>query len=297
MTGYFGRNNMFEVNTDTKLVGLLGHPLGHSYSPYMQNKAFGVMGLNYLYIPVDVLADDLGDVVRGISKMNFIGFNVTIPHKIAVMDYLDRVDDLALAIGAVNTVVVKDRQLFGYNTDGAGFIKSLADQAGVSPGGRTAFILGSGGAARAISMSLAWAGICKIYICNRTYQKAEGLAQDINNQITGCAHPVPMEPGLMREALQDADLVINATSLGMSPGQDSPAIDPALLNRRMVVCDIVYNPLSTELLREAGRIGCKTVNGLGMLAYQGALAFKLWTGTEPPAGEMYRWLLALAKNR
>jgi shikimate dehydrogenase len=146
-------------------------------------------------------------------------------------------------------------------------------------------------------MGLAWAGAKNLYICNRTYSKAQGLAQDINCRVAGCAHPVRMEPGPIRDALKDVDIVINATSVGMSPAQYDTAIDPGFLNSKMVVCDIVYNPVQTRLLIEAQRIGCKTVNGLGMLAHQGALAFKLWTGIEPPAGEMYRWLLDLVNTR
>ncbi len=277
---------MFEVNTDTKLVGILGYPLKHSYSPAMQNRAFKVKGLNYLYLPIEVQGEDLGDVVKGLTKMNFVGFNVTVPHKINIMPHLDEIDELAASIGAVNTVVIGGGRTKGYNTDGSGFVKSIEQQTGRDVRGSNIFIIGSGGAARAVSMTLAQRGANKIFICNRTMDKAVALSSDINRQVRSCSAPVKQSCEEMQEVLKETDIVINTTSLGMHPRNDELSLDRSLLDKRFVVCDIVYNPLKTRLLKEAESLGCQTVTGLGMLLYQGAEAYKLWTGQEPPIKEM-----------
>jgi shikimate dehydrogenase len=283
------------IDVNTKLVGLLGYPLEHSYSPIMQNGAFQALGLNYVYIPIEVTEDNLGDVVKGICKMNFAGFNVTIPHKINVMKYLDEIDDVAKVIGAVNTVTIKDGRSKGYNTDGEGFILSLEKGTGISAKGKNVFIIGSGGASRAIAMTLAFRGANKIYICNRTAQNARALSDEINSKVRDCSTTVPMEYGPMAQALKDVDILINTTSVGMFPKVDDIPIEKELIDQRIVVCDIVYNPIKTNLLKEAEKAGCKTVDGLGMLVNQGAEAFKLWTGLEPPVEDMYNILFSIVK--
>lgn len=277
---------MESINTSTKLVGLIGNPLGHSFSPVMQNRAFKKMGLNFLYIPIEVEEEGLGDVIRGIRRMNFAGFNVTIPYKIKVIEFMDDLDDLAKLIGAVNTAVITKGRIKGYNTDGEGFVRSLEESAAFHVKGSSVFVIGSGGAARAITMTLAARGAERLYICNRTGERAERLCQDINKGVRECAVAVSMEPGEMERILKDIDILVNATSIGMHPNAGELPLDMSLVQEGTVVCDIVYNPPRTEFLNQAAKKGCTTVNGLGMLAYQGAEAFALWTGIRAPVEEM-----------
>jgi shikimate dehydrogenase len=276
----------------TRLVILLGKPLGHSVSPVMHNSAFAELGMDYCYLPVEVAAEDLATVFAGLKKMNLAGGNVTVPHKIRIIDLLDRLDPLAQSIGAVNTICLEQGQAVGYNTDGYGFLRSLQEVAGISPAGERFFLLGAGGAARAIAMTLAAEGAETIIISNRTAERAEALAEEINRVIRPCATMVSAGAQEQRAALADCTVLINCTSLGMAPAGDGVALDPALLHPGLTVADIVYNPMRTRLLAAAEKIGCRTVPGLGMLIHQGAAAFTLWTGREPPLATMRRAALA-----
>lgn len=283
------------VDVNTKLVGLLGNPLGHSFSPDMHNRAFRTLGLNFFYLPIEVTPENLEDVARGISRMNFAGYNVTIPHKIRIMGHLDHIDDLAKGIGAVNTVTIKDGVSTGHNTDGMGYVRSLESEAGISVKGKTHFIVGCGGAARAIAMTLAYRGAGKIFLCNRTEQKAHDLAGELNTKVNQCCEIVRMAPLDMDSAIGHADVLINTTSIGMHPDEDRMPMDSRLIPEGIVVSDIVYNPLQTKLLQAARERGCRTVTGLGMLVYQGAEAFTMWTGAEPPVDEMFAVVRALKR--
>lgn len=280
----------------TKMVILLGNPLGHSISPAMHNHAFEKLGMDYCYIPVEVNEENLEKVFSGLTRMNVVGFNVTIPHKIRIMRYLDELDPLAATIGAVNTICVKDGKTKGYNTDGEGFIRSLGEETQISPEGKRFFILGSGGAARAIAMTLAFQGADKIIICNRTPSKAQDLAFEINEKIRNCAEVATHTASSQTEFLSRCDVLINSTSMGMSPKEDFLPIDESLLMPHLTVADIVYNPLTTKLLKSAKEKGCAIVPGLGMLIYQGAAAFKLWTGVEPIISEMSDVVYSLMKK-
>jgi len=279
-----------ETNTETKLIGLLGYPLGHSFSPLMQNAAFEEYSLNKIYIPIEVLPENLETVVKGISKMNFDGFNITKPYKIDIIKYLDEIDEYAKCIGAVNTVSIKNGVLKGYNTDGVGFLKSYEENTGTKINGKNVFVLGSGGASRAISMTLALNKANKIYICNRTYEKAFALSNDINNKAGECSVVIPFHYENMKTAIDDSDILINTTSVGMFPDVDCSPIDKDLLNEKLTVCDAVYNPKKTKLLQDAEEIGCKTVIGLSMLLYQGTEAFEIWTGKKAPVDLMLKVL-------
>jgi len=270
----------------TKLVVLLGNPLGHSRSPAMHNSVFDKLGLDYLYLPVEVDAQNLHSVFSGLKRMNVAGFNVTIPHKQRIMPLLDDIDPLARSIGAVNTISVEQGRTRGYNTDGEGFLMSLQQELGPGAIPDRVFILGCGGAARAIGMTLAARGTSRIYLCNRTLARAADLAVDINALAANCAEVIEPEPARMRPALDDSRVLINATSLGMAPEPDNLPLEPSVLHRELVVADIVYNPLMTRLLELARSIGCRIVTGRGMLIYQGALAFELWTGVAPPPDEL-----------
>jgi shikimate dehydrogenase len=269
----------------TKLVILLGNPLGHSISPPMHNRVFEKLGMDYCYMPVEVTDENLKKVFSGLSKMNVAGFNVTIPHKINIIEYLDELDPLAATIGAVNTICVKDGKTKGYNTDGEGFIRSLEEEAHITARGKRVLLLGCGGAARAIAMTLAFRGAEKIYIYNRTAKKAEELTDEINTKLRSCAEVVRC-PEDQTKAIQSCDILINSSSIGMHPHEDVLPIDESLLSAELIVADIVYNPLMTKLLRTARDKGCTIVPGLGMLIYQGAAAFKLFTGVEPLVEEM-----------
>lgn len=278
---------MTVIDVETRLVGLLGDPLGHSFSPAMHNEAFQTLGLNYFYLPIEVRSSDLKDVAIGISKMNFAGYNVTIPHKIQIMDCIDHVDGLARKIGAVNVVTLKDGVSTGYNTDGEGFIRSLEAETGISVRGKRHFIIGCGGAARAIAMTMAFRGAEKIFICNRTEQKAHDLSDEINGTVGFCSEVIPLATTRIRAALRQSDVLVNTTSVGMHPDTDRMPIDGDLIPEGLIVSDIVYNPVKTKLLKTAEAKGCHVVNGLGMLVYQGAEAFRMWTGVEPPVDRMF----------
>ncbi len=276
----------------TRLVILLGKPLGHSVSPAMHNSAFAELGMDYCYLPVEVTAEDLATVFAGLKRMNLAGGNVTVPHKIRIIELLDRLDPLAQSIGAVNTICLEQGQAVGYNTDGYGFLRSLQEVAGISPAGQRFLLLGAGGAARAIAMTLALEGAEAIMISNRNAERAELLAEEINRAIRPCAAMVAAEPKAQQAALAESTVLINCTSLGMAPANDTLALDPSLLHPGLTVADIVYNPMRTRLLAAAEKIGCRTVPGLGMLIHQGAAAFTLWTGREPPVETMRQAALA-----
>ena len=270
----------------TKLVILLGNPLGHSVSPAMHNRVFEQLGLDYCYMPVEVTEQNLEKVFSGLVQMNVAGFNVTIPHKINIIHYLDALDPLAATIGAVNTITVRDGKTTGYNTDGEGFVRSFTQQTDTTVTGKRFVLLGCGGAARAIAMTLAFHSAEKIYLHNRTATKARELADEINKKIRPCAEPVGQSPEELREVIAGSDVLINCTSLGMHPHEERMPIDASPLRSPLVVADIVYNPLMTRLLKTAQDQDCTIVPGLGMLIYQGAAAFKLFTGVDPLVEEM-----------
>lgn len=277
---------MNPLTTKTKLFILLGNPLGHTVSPPMHNLAFEKLSMDCCYFPVEVSSNDLGTVFKGLSKMNVGGLNVTIPHKINIMEFLDELDPVAATIGAVNTIRITNGKSKGFNTDGEGFIQSLEEESGTTVTGKRFFIIGCGGAARAISMTLAFRGAEKIYLSNRTAEKAELLAAEINNKIRSCTEVVENDQPHQKKALDQCHVLINCTSIGMHPNMDIMPIDGALLRKELIVADIVYNPRETKLLQMAKAKGCPIVPGIGMLVYQGVEAFKLWTKVQPPVKEM-----------
>lgn len=274
------------INTNTKLTGLIGYPLIQSYSPVMQNTAFQECKLNKIYIPIEVEPNNLETVVKGITKMNFDGFNITKPYKIDIIKYLDEIDEYASLIGAVNTVKISNGIIKGYNTDGTGFLRSFKENTGTNIEGKNVFILGSGGAARAVAITMALNKAEKIYISNRTYEKAISLASDVKK--SGNCIAIPMEYKEMEKAINDSHVLINTTSVGMFPNIDESPLNKNLLNETLIVCDIVYNPLKTRLLKDAEEKGCKIVPGLSMLVYQGAEAFEIWTDMKAPIDIMFK---------
>ena len=261
-------------------------------SPAMHNAAFTCLGLDYVYLPFRIPKERLGEAIGGLRGLGFRGINVTIPHKVAVMSFLDEIEPAAEKIGAVNTIVNDNGRLTGYNTDASGFLLALG-QAGFKPNGKKAVILGAGGASRAISFALAGSG-AGLVILNRREELdwAEALAGRIRDTGGWKAAALELNPDNLKQALEGADLLVNATSLGMHPNIESTPVDKTLLRPGLFVFDAVYNPLRTRLMREAGETGATLVSGLDMLIGQGTVAFELWTGEKSPAAEMKKAALA-----
>jgi shikimate dehydrogenase len=272
------------INGKTKICALIGDPVEHTMSPAMHNAAYQKLGLGYAYIAFRVKPEQLSQAVAGLRALNVSGFNVTIPHKVAIMPLLDSLDTLVEKIGAVNTVVNDNGQLRGYNTDAAGFLRALL-AGGFKPEGKKAVVLGAGGASRAISYILAANG-ARLTILNRREELdwAENIAALVRKEL-GKDVKV-LELGDLAAALPGADLLVNATSVGMSPKANESPVPAKLLGGVPLVFDIVYNPVKTRLLKEAAAAGAGTIGGVDMLAWQGALAFELWTGREAPVGLM-----------
>ncbi len=277
------------LSAKTTLVGLIGWPVGHSVSPAMHNAAFAALGLDWRYVPLPVdpaLPGAVGDAVRGMRAMGMSGINVTVPHKQAVLPFLDRIEPAAQAMRAVNTVIVQpDGSLAGDNTDAPGFVADLRAH-GVEPAGRRVLVLGAGGSARAIVYGLAEAGAAQITVANRSAERAAALLADLRPFLGSTRLAVVALPDGVAGAA-DADLIVNCTSLGMTPRADTTPW-PAGLSFRpgQAVYDLVYNPADTLLLRQARADGAHVIGGLGMLIWQGALAFRHWTGQMPPVDVM-----------
>ena len=266
------------IDAKTKVIGLIGHPVEHSFSPIMHNAAFKDKGLNYVYVAFDVLPENLKYVIDGAKALGIVGFNVTIPHKIEIMKYLDEIDRDAQLIGAVNTIKIENGRAIGYNTDGIGARKALEEEIGKVKD-KNIIIYGAGGAARAVAFELAKNN--NIIIANRTIEKAEKLAKEIAEKL-GKEFGREVKFDSLDADLEGVDIVINATPIGMYPNVNvEPIVKADKLREDMVVMDLIYNPLETVLLKEAKKVGAKAINGLGMLIYQGAIAFKIWTGVEP----------------
>lgn len=270
-----------KISVDTKIFAVIGEPIAQSLSPQLHNGLFKETGVDALYLPIAVKSEDLKKLIDGFRVMNFGGFNITKPHKMAIMEYLDRLDPLAEKIGAVNTVVYRDGEMVGYNTDGFGFIKSLETKNAEIPKDElTILILGCGGAVKSVAMALADWGIKKVIIANRTTAKAEELVNQINENWPGQAQAISMAPEALKRAVDEAMVVVNGTNLGMADTPGSP-LPKELIKKELLVYDMIYSPAVTQLLKDANDIGAQTQNGLDMLLYQGLLAFELWTGIFP----------------
>ena len=274
-----------QVNGTTTILAIIGHPVRHSLSPIMQNSALRASGLNFVYVPFDVAPEGLGAAVAGLKALGVAGFNVTIPHKTQIMQYLDELDASADAAGAVNTVKNDGGRLVGYNTDGDGLIRSIANEFEFDVRGATIAIIGAGGAARGAIAALCRAGAGRIVVANRTHEKASLLASEMALRFPDRELTVVSGFKELEECLTNIDLLLNSTSLGMN--RDAlPVVRLTGLPRTARVYDMVYAPRVTPLLKEATRLGLKGANGLGMLAAQGELAFTIWTGITPPSGLM-----------
>jgi len=275
------------INVETKLVALLGKPLGQSFSPRMQNETYEAIGLNQFYFPAECETEDLETIVSAVRTMNFIGLGVTKPHKISVMKYLDGLDVSAEKMGAVNTVVkTEDGKLIGYNTDGYGFIRSLEMQVEGSVADDAFLCLGAGGAGRAVSISLAMHGVRKIYITDIFPEAAKSLADDINANVAPVAEAIPFEEAAIRAAAADCRFLLNNTGVGMAPKLEASPVPADIFRPDMYAFDATYNPEKTRFLRDAEAAGAKIWNGLGMLVYQGAKQVEIWSGRTDAAEHM-----------
>lgn len=270
------------IKGSTNIVGLIGHPVEHSFSPPMHNAAFEALGMDYAYVAFDVDPSDLKSAIDGAKSLHIKGFNVTIPHKIQVMDYLDEIDEVAGLIGAVNTIDFKEMK--GYNTDGIGAIKAIEEVISVKD--KNVVIAGAGGASRAISFYIAKYGAESLTILNRNVRKAQNMAEDVLN--SGLIDSVRSGSiSDINDCLIDADILIDTTPVGMHPHiNDEPIALAEDMPEDLVVFDAVYNPNETVLLKEAIEAGAKPIYGIKMLLYQGAESFEIWTGKKAPIDVM-----------
>ncbi|MEM3506342.1 MAG: shikimate dehydrogenase [Candidatus Bathyarchaeia archaeon] len=269
------------ITGKTKVCCLIGSPIEHSLSPVMHNAAFRALNLDYVYVAFNVNESQLKNAIDGIKALGIHGVNVTTPYKTAVIKFLDKLDESAAEAKAVNTILNVNSKLIGYNTDGIGAINALKEN-GVLLKDRKVVLLGAGGAARAIAFSLI-KNRCKLVVFNRNFNKAKKLIKDLkkkNKEIEVSCYRLYDEN--LKKELSDANVLINATSVGMHPKENESLVKKEFLNPSLYVFDIVYNPLETKLLKDAESIVAKVINGLEMLVHQGALSFKIWTRKDAP---------------
>ncbi len=276
------------IRASTGVLGVIGDPIGHSFSPDMHNAAIEALGLDFCYVAFHVTPGGLAGAMDGLRGLGIRGLNVTIPHKPAVIAYADRVSEEALAVGAVNTLSLEGGDLVGYNTDVYGLLTALSRTAGLDSLPETCVVLGAGGAARAIVYALGMQPeVREIWVLNRTVERAEKLAVDMA-KITGKSILAkPMDSQAQARSFESAGLVVNATSLGMHPKvDDSPLLDRSAVHPDLVLYDTVFNPLETRMMGQFRERGAQAFGGLDMLVYQGARSFEIWTGQEPPTDVM-----------
>lgn len=272
-------------NYRAELTGVFGDPVDDNPTGVVEEAAFASKNLNYRYLTIKVLPEDLGKAMDSVKIFGMKGINLTMPHKIKVLPYLDELSPAAEIIGAVNTVIQKEGKLFGENTDGKGFVTALKNS-GETLDKKNVTILGAGGAARAIAVECALNGAAHINIINRSIEKGEELASLIQMKTDSSAKYLNWKNNM--EIPSDTDILINATSIGgFSPNvTDKPDIDYTTITPEMCVCDVIFNPAETIFLKSAAENGAKTITGLGMLVQQAALNFTLWTGVEAPVDVM-----------
>lgn len=272
-------------------LGLLGFPVGHSLSPRMHNAALEHLRLPYEYHAFEVPPEKLGEAVKGMAALGFIGCNVTIPHKVAVMQWVDELSAEAKAIGAVNTLLFReDGSCYGTNTDGIGYVRSLTEETGLSLQGISALVLGAGGAARAICYSLLHTGVQRMVIANRSAQRGRELVEHLRSWFTASKEIAYLQWEEAEHFLQQerVQLVVNTTSVGMHPHEQDTPLAQLPDMQGVVASDLIYNPRKTRFLRLAEEKGAMVHGGLGMFVYQGAEAFQLWTGHSAPIEVMRR---------
>lgn len=276
-------NTNHSITGRTSLVGLIGWPVEHSLSPAMHNAAFFKLGLDWAYVPLPVHPSNVRQALQGLAALGFVGVNVTVPHKQAVIRYMDELSDAARITGAVNTIHLKDGKMLGFNTDAIGFLNSLLEER-CNPKGMRVAVLGAGGAARAVVFALCRAEADRVTVFNRTAERAAFLVDDLADAFPDSQLSfAPLTSPALSALDNNVDLVVNTTSVGMSPNQGScPWPNDVPIPAGATFCDLVYNPLETVFLALARQAGAPTIDGLGMLVHQGAYAFERWTGQPPP---------------
>jgi shikimate dehydrogenase len=271
---------MMAISGKTKVCGVIGDPIGHTLSPTIHNAAFNHLGLDFVFLAFCVKAADLENAIRGMRGLGIHGLNVTMPHKSTVTAYLDTMDPAAKFLGSANTIMNKDDKLSGFNTDGVGALKALREN-GTELSKKKVLLLGAGGAAKAIAFSLA-KEVGELVVLNRATEKAKELAErltrTLSKKVVGCS----LSPDAVAENLQDSDVLINATSVGMNPEANQSIVPQRFLRSDLTVMDIVYNPVETKLAKDAKAAGARVVSGVEMLIYQGAASFEIWTGRAAP---------------
>jgi shikimate dehydrogenase len=277
---------MMAISGKTRVCGVIGDPIEHSLSPTIHNAAFSHLELDFVFLAFRVKTADLESAMRGMRGLGIHGLNVTMPHKSAVIAYLDEVDSTVKFLGSANTILNKDGKLSGFNTDGVGALKALREN-GVDLSEKKVLLLGAGGAAKAIAFSLA-EEVGELVVLNRAAEKAKALAEDLsrtfNKKVVGAA----LFPDAVAKNLRDSDVLINATSVGMHPAANKSIAAPQWLRSDLTVMDIVYNPVETKLARDAKAAGARVISGVEMLIYQGAVSFEIWTERSAPVEVMRR---------
>lgn len=275
------------VTSKTKIYGLLGYPVKHSLSPLIHNAAFKTKGIDACYLCFETKPEDIKQAIDGIRALNIQGVNLTIPHKEIAVPYLDEIDKDAEIIGAINTIVRRKNRLIGYNTDAEGFIKALKKDLKLDLKRKSVFLFGAGGAGKAVAISLAKYGAKQIFVVEKNKKKAKSLLESIKRNFPHTQ--IELTHSHNQEAIKKAHLLVNATPIGMNPN-DNLIVNPVYFSSRLNIFDIVYNTAETKLLRVARKKGLKAINGLGMLIYQAALSFELWTGEQAPFDVMKKAL-------
>ncbi|MDR2545522.1 MAG: shikimate dehydrogenase [Methanobrevibacter sp.] len=309
------------ITGNGKIFGLIGDPVGHSLSTFMHNAVFKELNLNCIYVPFNVRKENLIDAMNGAKSLNIKGLNVTIPHKINVMKFIDEINPIAKMIGAVNTIKFENGKTIGYNTDGIGAIKPLEKFSSLK--NKKIIIFGAGGAARAVGFQIAISGIDELLITNKNTNNAKFLINDLENKlndlntnsnilenserlersdnsidfnmVSDFNKDIILNYGnynTIKEEIKDCDILINATPVGLYPNVNESPIDGNILHSDLIVYDLIYNPIETKLLKDAKTINAKTISGVKMLIYQGAESLKIWTGIDAPINIMEKAVLS-----
>ncbi len=285
---------MMAISGKTRVCGVIGDPIEHTLSPTIHNAAFNHLGLDFVFLAFRVKTADLENALRGMRGLGIHGLNVTMPHKNAVTAYLDELDEAVKFLGSTNTILNKDGKLSGFNTDGVGALKALREN-GIELAEKKLLLLGAGGAAKAIAFSLA-KEVGELVVLNRADGKSKELAErltiTLDKKVVGDA----LTPDAIADNLQDSDVLINATSVGMNPAANQSIVPPQLLRSDLTVMDIVYNPVETKLAKNAKAAGAKVISGVEMLIYQGAASFEIWTGHSAPIKVMRKAALNKLSN-
>ena len=279
-----------DLSGKTRVCGVIGDPVAHSLSPAMHNAAFEHLRLDYVFLAFRVKAAEVENAVRGMRALGIHGLNVTMPHKNAVIAYLDEVNETARRLGSVNTILNHNGRLRGFSTDGTGALQALR-QNGVELGGKKVLLLGAGGAAKAGAFALAGEA-AEVVVLNRTPEKAKDLAEALSQKLGKKVVGGSLSPRSIQEHLRDADVLVNATSAGMHPFPEQSLVKPEWLKPSLAVMDMVYNPLETRLAKDAKAAGAHVVSGVEMLIYQGAASFEIWTGRKAPVEVMRKAALS-----